>query len=126
MKQILFILALFISVQSISQTKYEPNWESIDSRPVPAWFEDAKFGIFIHWGPYSVTAWSPKGTYSEWYQYWLQNKTLFGNGNFSGKEVFEHHTKTLVGTTVYGFEHFDINIGEFRKKRRTILEKLSE
>jgi alpha-L-fucosidase len=46
---------------------YEPNWESIDSRPVPQWFGDAKFGIFMHWGLYSVPAFAPKGKYAEWY-----------------------------------------------------------
>ncbi|SHJ37961.1 Alpha-L-fucosidase C-terminal domain-containing protein [Arenibacter nanhaiticus] len=66
-----------------SQNSYQPTWESLDSRPVAQWFGDAKFGIFIHWGPYSVPAYSPKGTYSEWHQYWLQNRTLFGNGDFS-------------------------------------------
>ncbi len=76
------------------QKHYEPTWESLDSRPVAQWFDDAKFGIFIHWGPYSVPAWSPKGTYSEWYQYWLQSKTLFGNGDFKGDEVVSYHNKT--------------------------------
>ena len=55
-------------------TKYEPAWESIDSRPVPAWFDEAKFGIFIHWGVYSVPAWGPKGRYAEWYWNDMQNK----------------------------------------------------
>lgn len=32
------------------------SWESLQTHAVPAWFEDAKFGIFIHWGPYSVIA----------------------------------------------------------------------
>ena len=31
---------------------YQPSWESLDARPTPAWFQDAKFGIFIHWGVY--------------------------------------------------------------------------
>lgn len=98
MKHLKFIL-VFTFVLSIlpcnAQEKvYEPNWESLDSRPIPEWFQDAKFGIFIHWGPYSVPAWSPKGTYSEWYQYWMQGKTLFGNGNFTGSEVADYHEKT--------------------------------
>ncbi len=46
---------------------YEPTWESLEKHPVPAWFEDAKFGIFIHWGVYSVPGWAPKGKYAEWY-----------------------------------------------------------
>jgi len=47
--------------------KYEATWESLDKRPVPTWFEDAKFGIFIHWGLYSVPGYTAKGQYAEWY-----------------------------------------------------------
>ena len=47
--------------------KYENNWASLNARPVPAWFADAKFGIFIHWGLYSVPAYTKKGDYAEWY-----------------------------------------------------------
>ena len=46
---------------------YEKNWASLNTRPVPAWFEDAKFGIFIHWGLYSVPAFAGKTDYAEWY-----------------------------------------------------------
>ncbi len=46
---------------------YEPNWESLDQRPTPAWYLDAKFGIFIHWGLYSVPAWGAPKSYAEWY-----------------------------------------------------------
>ena len=53
-------LCLFVSFPSVS-CKYEPNWESLDSRPNPPWYDEAKFGIFMHWGVYSVpsflTAW---------------------------------------------------------------------
>jgi alpha-L-fucosidase len=33
---------------------YDGSWESLQKMPVPAWFEDGKIGIFIHWGPYSA------------------------------------------------------------------------
>ncbi|MCX7825327.1 MAG: alpha-L-fucosidase [Verrucomicrobiae bacterium] len=46
---------------------YEPKWESLDKRPTPEWFTDAKFGIFIHWGVYSVPAWGAPKQYAEWY-----------------------------------------------------------
>ena len=59
---------------SVDTGKYEPSWESIDSRPTPGWFSEAKFGIFIHWGVYAVPAWGPKGRYSEWYWNAMQNK----------------------------------------------------
>jgi len=35
---------------------YDGSWESLQKMPVPAWFDDGKIGIFIHWGPYSVMA----------------------------------------------------------------------
>lgn len=88
------IYFFFITLTTgLSQTIYTPNWESLDKRPIPTWFQNAKFGIFIHWGLYSVPAWSPKGTYAEWYQYWLDNKTLFGNGDFKGDEIYNYHQK---------------------------------
>lgn len=88
------MLAMSVAADLFAQKKYTADWESIDSRPVAPWFENAKFGIFIHWGPYSVPAWSPKGTYSEWYQYWLQEKKMFGNGKYTGTEVVDFHTRT--------------------------------
>lgn len=48
---------------------YENNWESLNSRKVPEWFGKAKFGIFIHWGLYSVPAYAPVKDYAEWYGY---------------------------------------------------------
>ncbi|XP_064628607.1 alpha-L-fucosidase-like [Lineus longissimus] len=45
---------------------YQPNWESLDKRPLPAWYDDVKFGIFIHWGVFSVPSFG-----SEWFWwYW--------------------------------------------------------
>ena len=46
---------------------YLPNWGSIDSRPLPAWYDEAKLGIFITWGLYSVPSF-----YNEWF--WWQWK----------------------------------------------------
>jgi alpha-L-fucosidase len=60
------MIASVASAQSPAQ-RYESNWESIDSRPTPEWWSEAKFGVFIHWGVYSVPAFAPKGEYAEWY-----------------------------------------------------------
>lgn len=57
-----------------SAATYEADWESLDRREVPAWWTEAKFGIFVHWGPYSVPAFAPTNDevfgmgYAEWYQ----------------------------------------------------------
>ncbi len=63
---ILIVLAAAPNAYSADRI-YEPNWASLDQRPNPTWFENAKFGIFIHWGVYSVPAWGPKKRYAEWY-----------------------------------------------------------
>src|SRR6478736_5146888 len=76
---------------NLSAQTYQPNWESLDKRPTPQWFKDSKFGIFIHWGVYSVPGWSTKGNYAEWYQQGLQttdtarqkfHKAKFGNRTY--------------------------------------------
>lgn len=62
--------AVFYAVNAFAATphpRYEPAWDSLDRRPTPAWFVDAKFGVFIHWGVYSVPAWGKSGEYAEWY-----------------------------------------------------------
>ncbi|MBD0427346.1 alpha-L-fucosidase [Aquisalinus flavus] len=55
------------AVLSQEPVRYEADWASLDQRPTPQWWRDAKFGIFIHWGVYSVPAYAPKGEYAEWY-----------------------------------------------------------
>ncbi|MEC3908637.1 alpha-L-fucosidase [Tamlana sp. 2201CG12-4] len=105
----IILLIIFVGGIHVSAQQYEANWKSLDKRPVADWFEDAKLGIFIHWGPYSVPAWSPKGTYSEWYQFWMQSRSLFGNGNFKGDEVWQYHKET------YGPHFSYYNFGELFK-----------
>lgn len=92
-KLFLPLLILFFSLHLNAQ-EYQPTWESIDSRPVPQWFEDAKFGIFIHWGVYSVPAWAPADAdigiyakYAEWY-WWRINEA-----SQAGKLFRDYHNK---------------------------------
>lgn len=69
------ILCCLLSLATATQAQtYQPTWESLDKRPVPTWFTDAKFGIFIHWGVYAVPAYTTKGSYAEWYQNGLEGK----------------------------------------------------
>ncbi|NQV34905.1 MAG: alpha-L-fucosidase, partial [Phycisphaeraceae bacterium] len=52
------MLALVLQINvGAAKTRYEPTWESLDARKTPQWFTDAKFGVFICWGLYSVPAW---------------------------------------------------------------------
>ncbi|MEO6356005.1 MAG: alpha-L-fucosidase, partial [Ferruginibacter sp.] len=84
MKKIhLLIVALFAFCAAFAQT-FQPNWASLNTRKMPEWFQQDKFGIFIHWGVYAVPAYAPVipnsgDSYAEWYWYRLQEK----NKNFT-------------------------------------------
>lgn len=84
MKKYMFLAWVFCWMNAVlAQKTYEANWESLDKRPVPAWYQDAKFGIFVHWGVYSVPAWAPNSEevytrYAEWYWHRIQEGTHEG------------------------------------------------
>ena len=102
MKRFLFVVILFslLSALSLAQN-YEPTWDSVDKRPTPAWFGDAKFGIFIHWGTYSVPAYAPvlpgKLAYAEWYWNALTNGRSNPKADELQKGTWAFHQK------VYGW-----------------------
>lgn len=78
-----------ITNQMRTHMRYEANWASIDSRPIPSWFDEAKLGIFIHWGLYSVPAFAKKGTYAEWYWHALtrgEEETVAFHSRTYGKD----------------------------------------
>src|ERR1035437_4700682 len=58
--------------------KWKPEPVSIDSHQTPEWFKDAKFGMFIDWGPWSVAGWAPqnkgKAMYPDWYEFRMDDK----------------------------------------------------
>ena len=66
MKRIFLLLSLAF-VTTAFHAQVLPTWESINQRGYPEWFADAKLGIFIHWGVYSVPAFASKEGYAEWY-----------------------------------------------------------
>ncbi|MDR3378769.1 MAG: alpha-L-fucosidase [Verrucomicrobiae bacterium] len=63
----LFSAALLLCVTGWAQTNRTPTFDAIYQRKIPAWFNEAKFGVFIVWGVYSVPGWAQKGQYAEWY-----------------------------------------------------------
>jgi alpha-L-fucosidase len=78
-------LLLLAAATLLRAQHYDPTWESVDKRPTPAWFTEAKFGIFIHWGVYSVPAYAPvipgKLAYAEWYWNAMTQGKKPGNTN---------------------------------------------
>lgn len=67
-----FFLRLSIAflVSAIADSQYQPDWTSVDSRPLPQWYDEAKFGIFMHWGVFSVPSYGGgdgSNAESEWF-----------------------------------------------------------
>ena len=62
-----FYLITALLFSNLLSAQVQPTWESINERGYPQWFSDAKLGIFIHWGVYSVPAYASLEGYAEWY-----------------------------------------------------------
>ena len=78
----MMLFCLLFPTKAFSQTFSDnPSWGDLNSREYPQWFKDAKLGIFIHWGIYSVPAYGGAESYGEWYLRGLQvgdaNRTNF-------------------------------------------------
>lgn len=51
---------------SLTNAQYQPTWASLDSRPLPAWYDEAKLGIFVHWGVFSVPSFGSEWFWKRW------------------------------------------------------------
>jgi alpha-L-fucosidase len=100
----LLLLAVSLLVPVDAQT-YEPTWDSVDKRPIPTWFSDAKFGIFIHWGTYSVPSYAPvipgKLAYAEWYWNAMTNGKSNPNADELQKRTWAFHQEVYGGDFPY-------------------------
>ena len=67
MKYNTLIITILVLLCKTLSAQVQPSWESINERGYPQWFSDAKLGIFIHWGVYSVPAYASLEGYAEWY-----------------------------------------------------------
>jgi alpha-L-fucosidase len=76
----------------IQKGRFKDNWESLSSFTPPEWYINAKFGIFIHWGVYSVPAFN-----NEWYP---------RNMYIQGSEEFKHHIATYGEHKDFGYKDF--------------------
>ncbi len=69
---LVWVMAWSTCAPLCAAAEWKPDWEHLRSRPYPKWFTDAKLGIFIHWGVYSVPAYTSKEGYGEWFLRGLQ------------------------------------------------------
>src|SRR5579872_785571 len=76
----------------IAAGPFSAEWESLKAYRVPAWYEDGKFGIFIHWGVYAVPAFG-----NEWYP---------RNMYVQGSSEYKHHIATYGPQDKFGYKDF--------------------
>ena len=85
--------ALLKEVDAIAdQGPFRPDWESLQKYEAPEWYQDAKFGVFIHWGAYSVPAFG-----NEWYP---------RNMYEPGFDAYKHHIATYGTQDKFGYKDF--------------------
>lgn len=96
---VVFILMFFLTIVANAQLKtqapYKPTWNSLRNHATPQWLKDAKFGIYTHWGVYSVPAQGPNAT-------WYANKLYF---NANGPER-KYHEATYGPLEKFGYKDF--------------------
>ena len=93
---------------------YEATWDSVGTHPLPDWYDDAKLGVFLHWGLYSVPGWAPQvadiqemlqndgpesmlrnNPYAEWY---------LNSMRIEGSPTWQHHRDTYGDN--YPYDNF--------------------
>ncbi|MFI1726680.1 alpha-L-fucosidase [Streptomyces sp. NPDC020489] len=80
-------------VAQAAPNTYTPDWNSVDQHPpAPEWFQDAKFGIYFHWGVFSVPAFG-----NEWYP-----RTMYQ----AGDSVNQHHIATYGQPSAWPYHNF--------------------
>jgi alpha-L-fucosidase len=90
---------------------YEPTLESVRTHPVPDWFHDAKLGIFIHWGLYSVPAWAPltgelgkviaEQGWARWFTHNPYAEWYMNSMRIEGSPTYQHHIETYGADFAY-------------------------
>lgn len=99
------ILLLFVScarqpADQVSESIFQKDWSSLQEHQTPEWFLDAKFGIYCHWGPYSVPAFE-----NEWYAHWM-----YCNENNPeakrGERFYKHHINKYGPLDEFGYKDF--------------------
>lgn len=89
----IFAMTLLCCCCTLQAQKYQPNWESLSTHTkIPEWFKDAKFGIYFHWGIYSVPEFG-----NEWYP---------RNMLFQDDKVHKFHEENYGPVNKFGYHDF--------------------
>ena len=103
-----FLFLCFLAFLSLTTSKYTPDWASLDTRPLPSWYDEGKLGIFVHWGVFSVPSFS-----NEWFWHdWIDTKTPgiieFMQDNYKPDFTYSDFAKEFTAEFYYADEWADL------------------
>ena len=101
MKRLPFIIAIslcqgLLAVGRADEAEYQPNWDSLCRHEIPDWLKDAKFGVYTHWGVYSVPAHGGPD--------YIRN--LYEGSRTDEKGVYSYHTEKYGPLEKFGYKDF--------------------
>jgi len=86
--------------EKVQQFDFEPDGESLKNYQVPQWYEDAKFGIYFHWAPFSVAAYK-----TEWYPRWMYSPERIKKRK-DMQDIPKHHVEKWGSLDKFGYKDF--------------------
>ena len=86
--------------EKVQQFDFEPDGESLKNYQVPQWYEDAKFGIYFHWAPFSVAAYK-----TEWYPHWMYSPERIKKRK-DMQDIPAHHVEKWASLDKFGYKDF--------------------
>ncbi|XP_069692576.1 alpha-L-fucosidase-like [Periplaneta americana] len=84
------------SVKHNTSGTYTPTWDSLDTRPLPQWYDDAKIGIFIHWGVFSVPSFGSEWFWIDWKGKKLQAYVEFMKKNYPPNFTYQDFARDFT------------------------------
>jgi len=93
---LILIVSFSSGTQAAQSNAFEPAWESLSKQPIPEWLMDAKFGVYTHWGVFSVPAHGGPDYI----------KNLYGGPKKNAKGVYEYHVKKYGEIKDFGYKDF--------------------
>ena len=124
-----FVLSLSAAGLAAPPRRFEPDWESLKTHEVPAWYHDAKLGIFVHWGLYSVPAWAPptgelgKVDWNRWFYENPYAEWYLNSLRLPESETYRHHAATYGASFDY-YRFADTFLREIAKWKASNWAKL--
>lgn len=96
MMLVIYFVITVLSVHSVN-ADVTADWDSIDNRSVPDWYDKAKVGIFVHWGLFAVPGYSDEWFWNEWIAQGKQDVVDFMKNNYAPGFTYQDFAPQFTG-----------------------------